>query len=145
MKYLILTLLISSNLSAEVTNDSTVERALKTAANANNVPYRLLKAICKVESNLNPKALNPDDYGSPSYGLCQIKETTARLVHYRGPIRGLFNPYINANISARYLHKHLTKCNNDWVRAASAYNAGTCHRVIRNTKYVHKVMSKLEL
>ncbi len=146
MKYLLLlTLLIPSSLSAGTISESHIDKALRIAANANDVPFRLLKAICRVESNLNPTALNKNDYGSPSYGLCQIKEATARLVHYRGTTRDLLNPYINANISARYLRKHLTRYNNDWVRATSAYNAGSCRKILKNNRYIKKVMSKLEI
>lgn len=136
---------IFNSVRAETARLSTVDKALLMAAVTNHVPVRLLKAICQHESRLNPKALNKYDKGSPSYGLCQIKAATARYVGYSGNARGLFNPYTNAHYAARYLRYQLTRYDEDWVKATSAYNAGRAHKVIRNTKYVRLVWKNMEL
>jgi soluble lytic murein transglycosylase-like protein len=122
---------------------TTVEKALVHAAEFTGVPLRLLKAVCKVESALNPKATHYDDGGSHSYGLCQIKLETARSVGFTGSVPKLYNPYVNAYYAGRYLKFQLVRYRGDWVRAISAYNAGHAKKVIKNRKYVNRVIQSL--
>lgn len=115
--------------------------ALQQAAQAAVVPFELLRAICTVESNLNPLAINQYDGGSPSYGLCQIKYATAKMVGYRGDPKGLLNVETNTLYAARYLKRAITRYKADWLKAISAYNAGKASQY--NVKYVNKVLDKL--
>lgn len=119
----------------------TVLLALQQAAKATAVPFELLRAICTVESNLNPNAINQYDGGSPSYGMCQIKYATAQLVGYEGKPEGLLNPHTNAQYAARYLKRQMKRYNHDWLKAISAYNNGKACDY--NVKYVNKVLDKL--
>lgn len=113
-----------------------------SAAKAASVPPTLLLAICTVESNLNPHAVNVHDGGSASYGLCQLKVATAKQFDKRASPEMLLEPKDNARIAALYLRFNIgryytTQC------AVASYNAGSCRRnesgVIRNIKYVRKV------
>jgi len=119
----------------------TVLLALQQAAKATAVPFELLRAICTVESNLNPAAVNQYDGGSPSYGLCQIKQATAELVGYEGEPEDLLNPHTNALYAAKYLKRQILRYNHDWIKAISAYNNGKACNY--NVKYVNKVLDKL--
>lgn len=115
---------------------------ITTAANSANVAPALLLAICTVESNLNPHAVNLHDGGSASYGLCQLKLDTARQFHKKVTTEMLFDAKHNARIAALLLRSHLTKYKADDC-AIAAYNAGICRKnkagLIRNLKYVRKV------
>lgn len=113
-----------------------------TAAKAASVPPALLLAICTVESNLNPHALNVHDGGSASYGLCQLKVATAKQFDSKATPEMLLDPKHNARIAALYLRfsmnrYYTTQC------AVASYNAGSCRRndngAIRNIRYVRKV------
>lgn len=116
---------------------------IAAAAQAASVPPALLLAICTVESNLNPLAVNVHDGGSASYGLCQIKTETAEWLGKDGSPEELLDPETNASIAALYLSKNLKRYRENESCAIAAYNAGTCRfnnkGLIRNRKYVNKV------
>lgn len=114
-------------------------QALKIAATTAQVSFDLLRAICTVESGLNPKALNPKDGGSASHGMCQIKYTTAKTVGYRGTEKELYNVKTNALYAAKYLKYQLQRYKGDWLKATSAYNRGSYHP--SNHKYVKRVVN----
>lgn len=75
----------------------------------------LLKAIAKVESSFNPKAISPKG----ALGLMQLLPTTAQLVGVRDP----FDPLENLKGGASYL-KQLIQEFGDISLALAAYNAG---------------------
>ncbi len=111
----------------------------------------LLAGICGVESNFNPAAINHHDGapGSHSFGMCQIKYSTARMLglpvskHCTGQHIDkcpLFRPDINAEYAAKYLKEQLIRYNFDERKAVSAYNAGKF--INGNRKYVDKVFKK---
>jgi len=136
----LITLLVPTLLNAGIQQGTEVTRALQSAASVYDIPFPLLKAICFVESSLESKAYNKYDGNSPSYGLCQIKGSTARSLGFKGPYVKLFNSYINAGYAAKYLRYQLDRYNQDVLRAVSAYNRGSAPLPIRNRKYVKKVM-----
>lgn len=112
------------------------------------VPGHLLLAICTHESNLQ-NVLVPHDMGSPSYGLCQVKANTAKMLGFNGLPIGLMDPTVNVKYAAKYLKMQLERYDNDWCMATAAYNSGTynhndAHERPRNHKYIQKVMSKLD-
>lgn len=122
---------------------NTIALLFLTATNTFYLPPGLLSALCWVESNHKPAAINQYDGGSPSYGLCQIKLETAKMVGYRGSEKQLLNPKTNVFWAAKYLKKQLDRYGEDPRKAVAAYNAGT-HKTnkkgeIRNVKYVNKV------
>ncbi len=105
----------------------TVLAAISAAAHIVGVPPALLLAVCFAESS-HRNIHSPNDGGSASYGVCQIKLATAQMVS--GPpsltdASPLKEPYTNAIYAALYL-KHLSKrYNSNFERTISAYNAGS--------------------
>lgn len=107
------------------------------------LPPGLLSALCWVESNHKARAVNPDDGGSPSVGLCQIKPTTARGLGFRGTREDLMQPKYNIKYAAKYLKLQIDRYNGDLRQGVAAYNAGKCRfnekGQIMNRLYVDKV------
>lgn len=143
MKYLItgLLLFIPNLVAAGVKAPPIVIQALKKAAESADVPYRLIASICYIESGFRPHVRNKYDGGSPSYGLCQIKEQTAREMGFNGKIKDLYNPFINALYAAKYLRYQMDRYDDDWVRSLAAYNRGSSGSHVYNSDYVGKVMT----
>lgn len=76
-------------------------------------------------------------------GMCQIKESVARNLGYKGKIRELHhNPITNAFYAGKLLKYQLDRYNNDPRKAVSAYNMGRYkgrHGNPVNNTYVKKV------
>lgn len=142
MKYLIiLALMAPTAVDAGIKAPPLVIQALKKASASADVPYRLIASICYIESSLRPHVRNKYDGGSPSYGLCQIKEATARDMGFMGSVKELYDPFVNALYAAKYLRYQLDRYDGDWVRALAAYNRGSSGAHVDNSNYVHKVMT----
>lgn len=137
------TVLINTATPYATITESATERALRTAAEEVSIPPRFLRAVCMVESNLDPQAYNGQDGHGGSYGLCQIKFITAVRFGYQGPAMGLLNPEVNAILAARYLKHQLLRYHGNWVRAIAAYNAGSAGREIKNMDYVERVIKQI--
>ena len=110
-----------------------------------SLPPKLLSALCYVESGHKVTAINVNDGGADSLGVCQIKLTTAKLVGYKGTAKELHkSPFLNISFAGKYLKKQLTRYNGDIVQAIAAYNAGRCRfnnkGQIKNRIYVSKVL-----
>lgn len=120
-----------------------VDSALQAATKDQNLPPRLLGAICFVESTHNPRAYRKLDGSTPSYGLCQIKLETAQLMKFKGHHKDLLRADINALYAAKYLKHQLDRYNGNVIRAIAAYNAGSAGKRIKNKEYVTKVLNKL--
>lgn len=140
-----------------------------SAAKAAGVPGVLLLAICTHESSLT-NIMVPHDGDSASYGLCQIKESTARSLGFKGSVsgplkfspvfpntmepvgkaEGLMVPQTNAKYAAKYLKLQLQRYNGDFCMATAAYNAGTYSPSTkkpgkpRNYKYIEQVILHLD-
>lgn len=112
------------------------------------VPAQLLLAICTQESNLK-NTINHHDGGSPSYGVCQLKSNTAKMVGFQGNPIELMDVSTNIYWSGRYLAYQQTRYGNNWNKLAASFNAGSYNpsdKVVgcpRNLKYVRAVQSKL--
>ncbi|MFH1077477.1 MAG: lytic transglycosylase domain-containing protein [Pseudomonadota bacterium] len=91
--------------------DSFIDQAAKSY----NLPFRLLKALIKVESNFNPRAIS----NKGARGLAQIMPGTGRDMGLLDP----FDPKGNIFAGAKYLKRLLNKFN-DLKLALAAYNAG---------------------
>lgn len=68
-------------------------------AASNGVPVSLAHAVIKVESNYRPDARG----SAGEVGLMQIKPATARMMGYRGSIKGLYDPETNIKYGMMYL------------------------------------------
>lgn len=115
------------------------------AAKKVGVSASLLLAICSHESGGFKYSHNENDNGSPSYGICQMKEATAKQMGFKGTNKVLSTPKTNALWAARYLKWQLDRYNNDICKAVAAYNAGSYNEskkkpgYPKNLKYVKNV------
>ena len=130
---------------------------LIAAAKKAGIAPALLVAVCHTETNLR-NVHNMDDNGSPSYGVCQVKQETAQWMgkFYKDnkmsslTEKELMTPAKNAEVAAKYLKYQLDRYDNNWCAAIAAYNAGSAveSKIVpgkpRNYKYVKKVKSKIE-
>jgi len=108
----------------------------------------LLLAICTHETGLQ-NVVVPNDHGTPTYGLCQIKSGTARDLGYEGKDEGLMDPQTNIKYAAIYLKKQLNRYHGNIHKAIAAYNAGSFVEsslypgVPRNLHYLNQVLELL--
>ena len=114
----------------------------ETAKNI-GVPGSLLLAICSHETGLTHK-IKYNDGRSNTYGMCQIKHETAKMLGFKGSEKDLMNPKNNAKYAAKYLKYQLKRYNYNWCKSTLAYNAGSYLINIKNNKpknliYVNKV------
>lgn len=122
---------------------------IEVAADVEDVPSELLKALCWGESHYRLNLPETMDGGSPSYGICQVKIGTAKHMDELYPtdkpitIKGLRNPYVNALYAAKYLRYQQGRYGN-WHKAVAAYNAGSWWSSFTNEKYVAIVESNLK-
>lgn len=123
--------------------------AIEMAASITQVPEKLLMSICWHESNFRIKKVTHMDGGSLSYGICQIKLDTAKLMakinkhlKLQATQANLENPIGNALFAGLYLKHQLDLYDNNWRLAADAYNKGNA--VNKNSTYVKKVLKGIE-
>ena len=113
------------------------------AAKMAKVSGFVLLAICTQETKLQ-NIVHKNDGGSHSYGICQVKMDTAKMLGYEGPEEDLNSPEINAKWAANYLRYQQLRYG-DMCKAVAAYNAGRYNesKVMpgypRNLKYVNSV------
>lgn len=86
------------------------------AASHYRLPPAFLKAIAKVESNFNPRAVSP----KAAKGLMQLIDETAALLEVADP----FDPEQAIFGGARYLRILANTFDGDMALTAAAYNAG---------------------
>ena len=112
------------------------------------VPGYLLLAICTTESRLI-NVMTPNDGGSATLGICQIKVGTAHMFGFKGEPKDLMVPKTNIRYAAKYLKYQLERYDNDLCKAIAAYNSGSYNpstKVIgrpRNLKYIKRVAINL--
>lgn len=121
-----------------------------SAAKSFGVSGTLLLAICNHESAGFTKNHADHDKGSPSYGSCQIKFSSAQQMGFKGNPDLLDQPKVNARYAAKYLQWQQTRYGDrDWLLLAAAYNAGSYKpsRKVRgcpmNLGYIKLVQAKL--
>lgn len=122
---------------------------LLSAAKVAKVSGILLVAICSHESLNFTKTYTPDDKGSPSFGICQVKYDTAYQMGFQGMPVELMDNKTNAKYAALYLKYQQTRYGDDWCVLSAAFNAGSyveskkAPGYPRNLKYVRLVQQKL--
>jgi len=116
------------------------DKYIEEASKRHKVSFPLLKAVAKVESDFNPKAVSKKG----AKGLMQIMPMNFELLKIKDP----FNPRESIMGGARYLSQLLNRFRGDVRLAVAAYNAGpdSVERFqnippIKETKdYVKKIM-----
>ncbi len=100
---------------------------------------RMVAAIIQTESRFNPRAVGFDS-GGYSWGLMQVKLSTARWLGFTGSQRELMNPVVNLKLGIRYLAMQAHRHPYGWD-AISGYNLGTpsWNGHYANREYVHRV------
>ena len=86
-----------------------------------NINPQLLQSIARVESGLNPKAVNINKNGSADFGLMQINEAWLNVLHLNREYL-LSDPCYNVMTGARILRACIGRCGYTW-EAVGCYNA----------------------
>ena len=92
------------------------DRLITEAAQTYEVPFPLLKAIIKAESNFDPKAVSK----AGAAGLMQIMPDNFKNFKIKDP----FNPWENIMGGAGYFSRLLDRFGGELPLALAAYNAG---------------------
>lgn len=95
---------------------SEVDRYINEAAARHHVDPNLVRALVKVESNFNPRALS----NKGAMGLMQLMPATARMYDLRNP----FDAAQNVDAGVRHLKGLLKNFGGDVSLSLAAYNAG---------------------
>ena len=94
----------------------TLDGVIASAAQRHQVDPDLVRAVVRVESNFNPRAVSP----SGAMGLMQLVPATAR----RFGVGNAFDPGANVDGGVRYLKHLMTMFRGDLRLSLAAYNAG---------------------
>ncbi len=103
------------HLKSRISSGYIEEKWFEEVGKAYSIDPALLKAIAKVESSFNPKAISPKG----ALGLMQLLPETAKLVKVENPL----DPLENLKGGALYLKKLLNEFK-DLSLSLAAYNAG---------------------
>ncbi|HSE93097.1 MAG TPA: lytic transglycosylase domain-containing protein [Methylomirabilota bacterium] len=91
-------------------------REIVSAAERHGVPEQLIRAVIRVESGYNPRAVSRKG----ARGLMQLMPDTASILG----VRDLFNPRENIDGGVRHLRNLIGRFGSDLRLALAAYNAG---------------------
>ncbi len=107
------------------------------------VPHRLLLAIAKVESGMNPSATAINKNGTTDYGLMQINSRTLLDLGFT-PAQAL-EPCVNVQLGAKVLAENFRLAGHNW-RAVGSYNTGpNSTRDDLRSNYIRKVYAALQI
>ena len=100
-----------------------VETCLAKASALHQVDLRILKAVAKVESDMNPKAVNHNSNGTGDTGMMQINDWwLPTLARFGIKKQDLFDACTSAYVGAWILAHEIQKHGMTW-RAIGAYNS----------------------
>lgn len=110
------------------------------AGAASGISPVLLQAIAKVESGLNPKAVNINSNGSRDLGLMQINSSWVKPMKLDG--EKLFSdPCYNTMIGARILRDCIDRKGYGWA-AVGCYNAVSAPKQVAYSWKIYRMMQK---
>lgn len=102
----------------------------------------LLRAIAKVESSENPKAIN-HNASSTDYGLMQINSSwLPKLKAFGIEKEDLWDPCISTHIGAWILSHNVQTHGRSW-KAIGAYNARSPHKQMIYANKVYRTLKKM--
>lgn len=110
------------------------------AGAASGISPVLLQAIAKVESGLNPKAVNINSNGSRDLGLMQINSSWVKPMKLDGA-RLFSDPCYNTTIGARILRDCIDRKGYTWA-AVGCYNAVSTHKQVAYSWKIYRLMQK---
>jgi len=102
---------------AKVVKEDRYDNLIRIYSRSFSVPFELIKAVIKVESDFNPYAVSP----AGAIGLMQLLPSTARKMG----VTNLWSPAENIYAGVKYLRYLLDLFDWDYARALAAYNAGS--------------------
>ena len=109
-------LFIKEREKRKVSTTNRYDEVIREASQKHGVSFAILKAIVKVESNFNPKAVS----GKGAMGLMQIMPENFESLKIKNP----FNPRENIMAGAWYFKQLLNRFDGKLHLALAAYNAG---------------------